>query len=164
MPVFVKASDHDNWDRHGLKDYGDFADMISECEVQDLGDYSVGNWFFADDENLPAMKDVDYGNQKPNERAFYYGDWGNDASPGASHNTFAVIFDMDNPDEVNELQSLLKEWEAKPETIDSDFEEEDWDEDEDFEEDETESSEPNSQEDHPDDDVERWKPIDVDSD
>lgn len=124
MPFSVNAFNHAEWERHGLKDYGDFSEQVSEVNVRDFAEGSTGDWFFADDEVLPAMKGVDYKGQTPNEKAIYFGSWGNDNSPGADMYTNAEIFDMDDPEEAAEHARRIAEWEAAPEFIESDDEDE----------------------------------------
>lgn len=124
MAFTVKASDHHEWEENSLQDYSEFSDCVGECNQRDRGDYSIGDWFYIPDEPLPAMKDVDYGDSKPNERAIYFGSWGNDNSPGASHYTYAEIFDMDDPEDAAEYEARKAEWEAYPEWIEEPSDEE----------------------------------------
>jgi hypothetical protein len=152
MPFTVNAFHHKEWEQHGLKDYGDFAEQTSECNVQTWGDDTTsGEWFFIDDDVLPPMQGVDYGSQKPNEKAIYFGTWGNDHSPGASTYTNAEIFDMDDPEEVAEYEKRKAEWEAAPETIDDEDEEVDED-DYDDEDDDDDEDEDDDDDDEDDDD------------
>src|SRR5260221_408664 len=102
MTITVNAFNYNEWKRQGLKDYSEFSDRITECNQCDYGDHSTCEWFFIDEDVLPPMEGVDYEGKTPNEKAIYYGTWGNDHSPGASSYTYAEIFDMDDKDEVKE--------------------------------------------------------------
>lgn len=117
MSITVMASSHREWECHGLKNYGDFADKISEVNVRHFEDHSDGEWFFIDDELLPAMKGVDYQGQTPNERAIYTGRWNAYNSPGSDHDTQAEIYDMDDPQEVAAFEQYVKDLENLPETL-----------------------------------------------
>jgi hypothetical protein len=126
MPFTVNASKRQEWDENSLQSYGDFSDQVTECNQRHYGDDQLqGDWFFIPEEPLPPMKGVDYGTQKPNERAIYFGSFGNDNSPGADEYTNAEIFDMDDPEEAEEFESRRKEWESAEEYIDEPDEEED---------------------------------------
>jgi len=67
MPFTICAFNHDEWDRHGLADYGDFAEQTTECNVGEDSFSGYGEWFFVPDEPLPS-----------GERVVYFGSWGND--------------------------------------------------------------------------------------
>lgn len=131
MPFTINGFDHKGWEEHSLADFGDFADMITECNVRTWGDDTTsGNWFYIPDEVLPPMQGVDYGGVTPNERAIYFGSWGNDNSPGASMYTNAEIFDMDDEDDVAAFEMAKNDWEEYPEEIESEDEDEDSEDDE----------------------------------
>ncbi len=137
MSFQVCEAHHDEWADNSLADYGSFSDCITECNQRDRGDYSIGEWFYIPDEVLPPMQGVDYGGVTPNERAIYHGTWGNDNSPGASHYTYADVYDMDDPEDAAQYEADVKEWKAQPEWIDegpSEEDEDDTDEDDDDEE------------------------------
>lgn len=138
MSITVKAFDHEEWEEHSLQDYGEFSDRIAECNQEEFGDCTRGEWFYIPEEVLPPMKGVDYGDLKPNERVIYSGSWGNDNSPGASMYTYAEIFDMDDPEEAAEFEKRKAEWEACPEWLPSENDEID---DEDFDDEEEEYEE-----------------------
>ena len=89
---------------YGLADYGDFADMVTECNQGEDAFSGYGEWFYIPDDPLPN-----------NDRVIYFGTWGNDHSPGASSYTNAEIFDMDDPEDAAEYAKRVKEWEAQPE-------------------------------------------------
>jgi hypothetical protein len=116
MPLTLCAFHHDEWQRHGLADFGAFADMISECCVGEDAFSGYGKWFFVPDKPLPN-----------GDRVIYFGSWGNDHSPGASCHTHAEIFDMSSPDDAKAFDKRVRDWESQPE-YDED-ESEDWDDD-----------------------------------
>jgi hypothetical protein len=146
MSFTVMGTNREDWERNGLREYGDFADQVEERNQQDFGDHSTGMWFFVDDDILPPMKDVDYGGQVPNEKAIYTGTWGNDHSPGSTHYMQAEIFDMDDVEDAARHFEMAKELEELPETIDDDDDEEsDNDDDDESEDDEDEETEPNNE-------------------
>ena len=103
----INAFDDKVWRRHGLADFGDFADMISECNVGEDAFSGFGEWFYVPDERLPD-----------NKGAIYFGSWGNDNCPGASMYTNAEVFDLDDPDDVAEYTKRIREWESRPEYVD----------------------------------------------
>ena len=106
MPFSICAFNHAEWSRHGLADYGDFADQISECNMGEDDFSGYGEWFFVPDEPLPN-----------NDLVIYFGSWGNDNCPGASSYTHAELFDGDNPDEVAEFQERVRHWQRQPEYV-----------------------------------------------
>jgi hypothetical protein len=113
MPVTINAFNHEQWQRHGLKDYADFAEHATFCNQAEYGDGQLeGEWFYIDDEPLPN-----------GSRVIYFGSFGNDNSPGASAYTNAEVFDGGDPDEMAEFTLRAREWEAKPEYIDDAFDE-----------------------------------------
>ena len=138
MSHTVKASDHHEWDKNSLADYGEFSERVTECNQREWADFTTGQWFYIPDEVLPPMKDVDYGDQKPNERVIYSGSWGNDNSPGASHYTEAEIFDMDDAEDAAAFAERKAEWESQEEWLESEMEEEDEDLDDEDEDEEDE--------------------------
>ena len=71
MCFTINAFNHREWARHGLADYGDFADMVTECNQGEDTFSGYGEWFFIPDDPLPN-----------NDRVIYFGTWGNDHSPG----------------------------------------------------------------------------------
>ena len=112
MSININAFDHREWASHNLQDYGDFSDRISECNQEEMGDHTIGEWFYIPDEPLSITKD------NPNERrVIYNGTWGNDNSPGASSYTWATIYDMTDPDDVAEYEKLKKQMEDAPEWL-----------------------------------------------
>ena len=132
MAFTVKASDHAEWEQNSLADYGDFSDMVEYCNQGEDAFSGYGDWYYIPDDPLAPMKDVrEY---KANERVIYFGSYGNDNSPGASHYTYAEIFDMDDEDDAAEFEKRKAEWEASEEYLpcedDSEDDEDDSDEDE----------------------------------
>jgi hypothetical protein len=124
MPFTLNAFNHAEWERHGLADFGEFADQITECNVGEDSFSGFGQWFFVQDGPLPN-----------NDRVIYFGSWGNDNSPGASMYTNAEIFDGNDPDDIAAFSERVKHWESKPENVESDDDcevevesEEPWDE------------------------------------
>jgi hypothetical protein len=109
MPFTLNAFDHDEWERHGLADYSEFADRITECNVGEDSFSGFGEWFYVPDEPLPN-----------GDRVIYFGSWGNDNSPGASTYTNAEIFDVLDPDELVEFSKRVDHWESQPEYVESD--------------------------------------------
>lgn len=106
MAFTINAFNHQEWQRRGLADYGDFADMVSECNVGEDAFSGYGEWFYVPEKPLPN-----------NDRVIYFGTWGNDSSPGASSYTHAEIFDMDDPHDTAEFEKRVKEWESQPESV-----------------------------------------------
>ena len=100
MSKTICAFNHDDWQRYGLAEFGDFADRINEVNVGE--DY--GEWYFVPDEPLPT-----------GERVIYYGSWGSDHSPGASMYTHATLFDVTDPDELADFTLRVQHLESQPE-------------------------------------------------
>ncbi len=115
MPFTLSAFNHDEWERHGLADYGDFADQITECNVGEDAFSGYGEWFFVPDQPLPN-----------NDRVIYFGSWGNDNSPGASMYTNAEIFDGNDPSDLAAFNERVQHWESQPDDAecDGDFDDE----------------------------------------
>lgn len=106
MPTIeYRASDHRDWESAGLKEFGDFAECV-EYRLERESGYgdTEGSWFYGDDDNL----------------TIYFGTFGNDHSPGASHYTYAQTFD-DRAEYLAEVKRL----ESLPEYLDDDSEETD---------------------------------------
>ena len=103
MPFTINAFNHAEWVQHGLADYCDFADQISECNVGEDTFSGFGEWFFVPEEPLPN-----------GDKVIYFGSWGNDNSPGASSYTNAEIFEST---EEAEFQRRVKHWESQPEYV-----------------------------------------------
>lgn len=100
MPYTVNAFNHAEWEGHGLKDFGDFADAVEYINEQESGYGDLeGEWYFVDDEPLPN-----------GDRVIYYGTHGNDHSPGASMYTNAVIFNKNT--ELAEFRKRRKQWQG----------------------------------------------------
>ncbi len=104
MSFTITAFNHVEWKRYGLADYGDFADMISECNVGEDAFSGYGEWFYVPENPLSN-----------NDRVIYYGSWGNDNCPGASMYTYAEIFNMDDPKDAADYKKQVKHWEKQPE-------------------------------------------------
>lgn len=109
MPFTLSAFDHAEWERHGLADFGDFADMIAECNMGEDSFSGFGEWHFVPGKPLPN-----------GDKVIYFGTWGNDNSPGASLYTNAEIFDGDNPADLAEFTERVKHWESQPEYVEAD--------------------------------------------
>jgi len=100
MSDFFSGADHKAWADKGLKDFGDYAECVEYVEQEDdYGDSLRGSWFYGDEDNL----------------TLYYGTFGNYNSPGASHFTYAEVYD-----DEDEFLDALAEWEAKEEYLDND--------------------------------------------
>ncbi len=117
MSFTVNARNHNEWKRNGLQDFGDFAECVEYVNEREFADHNSGDWFYIPDTVLPPMEGVDYEGKTPNERAIYFGSYGNDNSPGASDYTNAEIFDMDDPEDVAEFEKRKAEWEGAPESL-----------------------------------------------
>ena len=115
MPFTLSAFNHAEWERHGLADYGDFADQITEVNVGEDAFSGFGEWFFVPDGPLPN-----------NDRVIYFGSWGNDNSPGASMYTNAEIFDGNDPSDLAAFNERVQHWESQPDDAecDGDFDDE----------------------------------------
>ena len=109
MSFTISAFNHQEWQRHGLQDYGDFADQVGECNVGEDAFSGYGDWFFIPEEPLSS-----------GERVIYYGSWGNDNCPGASVCTYAEVF---GPDEAEEFHKQVEYWESQPEWLEEEIEE-----------------------------------------
>lgn len=109
MPFTINAFNLDEWERHGLADFGDFADQITECNTGEDSFSGFGEWYFVPDEPLPN-----------GDRVIYFGSWGNDNSPGASMYTNAEIFDVLDPNQLIEFSKRVDHWESQPEYIETD--------------------------------------------
>ena len=109
MAFTLNAFNHEEWSRYCLADFGDFADLVTECNMGEDSFSGYGEWFYVPDGVLPN-----------NDRVIYFGSWGNDNCPGASMYTHAEIFDMDNPQDAAQYAKRLKEWESQPEYLGED--------------------------------------------
>ena len=109
MPFTINAFNHDEWDRHGLADFSEFADQITECNMGEDSFSGFGEWYYVPDEPLPN-----------GDRVIYCGSWGNDNSPGASTYTNAEIFDALDPEQLIEFSERVDHWESQPEYVESD--------------------------------------------
>ena len=107
MPFSICAFNHDEWERHGLADFADFADLLTEVNMGEDAFSGYGEWWFIPDDPHPN-----------GDRVIYFGSWGNDNSPGASSYTHAEIFDGDDPKELAEFAKRVKHWESQPEYAD----------------------------------------------
>lgn len=104
MSFTICAFNHAECHRHGLADFGDFAEKITECNVGEDAFSGYGEWWYAPDEPLPT-----------GERVIYFGSWGNDNSPGASMYTHATIFDGHDSDDMASFALRVRELESQPE-------------------------------------------------
>ena len=109
MPYTINAFNHDEWKRHRLADFSEFADQITECNMGEDAFSGFGEWFFVPDVPLPN-----------GDRVIYFGSWGNDNSPGASTYTNAEIFDALDPNQLIEFSKRVDHWESLPEYVESD--------------------------------------------
>ena len=109
MPFTINAFNHDELYRHGLADFSEFADQITECNMGEDSFSGFGEWFFVPDEPLSN-----------GDRVIYFGSWGNDNSPGASTYTNAEIFDALDSDQLIEFSERVDHWESQPEYVESD--------------------------------------------
>jgi hypothetical protein len=130
MSTHVKASDYKEWEKYGLEDYGDFSDCTSDCNIRTYGDDSTtGTWFYIPDEPLKNINpDVieeelqgDHGPVVPHFRVIYHGSWGNDNSPGASHYTYAEIYDMNDEEDVVAYEKFSEELESAEEFLPDEY-------------------------------------------
>lgn len=96
-----RASDHQEWDAAGLDAIMNKHEM-EYCDQEDDG-FQIwrGEWYVADDDT----------------RTIISGTFGNYNSPGASHCTYAEVYD-----DEGEYRAALAEWEAKPEYLESEDE------------------------------------------
>ncbi len=109
MPFTINAFNHVEWERHGLADFGDFADQIAECNVGEDAFSGFGEWFFVPGEPLPN-----------GDQVIYFCTWGNDNSPGASMYTNAEIFDGNVPADLAAFAERVTHWESLPESVEDD--------------------------------------------
>ncbi len=130
MSTSYTASDYKGWASAGLKDYADFADCVEYVNQREDGfGGDRGQWYYADDET----------------RTIYSGSFANDHSPGASHYTYAEVYEPLGEDEdgADEYAEAVAKWESYEEYLptDDDEEEDGWeDADECEEEEEAESA------------------------
>lgn len=118
MPFTLNAFNHEEWKHHGLADFSDFADQISECNMGEDAFSGFGEWYFIPDEPLSN-----------GDRVIYFGSWGNDNSPGASTYTNAEIFDALDSEQLVEFSKRVDHWESQSEYVEGmHASEEPWDE------------------------------------
>lgn len=112
MSVTVSARDFDGWNQYNLSDYGDYAECVEEREVRTYNDDTTsGMWFYRPD---ALVTDV----QGQTWRVLYTGTWGNYNAPGAWDYTQAVLYDPNDPDDLNEYQSDVKSLVSAPRSVD----------------------------------------------
>ena len=104
MGYTICASNHAEWFRLGLAEFSEFSECINECNMGEDEFSGYGEWWYVPDEPLPS-----------GERVIYFGSWGNDNSPGASHYTFATLFAASDPEEMAEFTLRVQNLEAQPE-------------------------------------------------
>ena len=104
MAFTINAFNHTEWQRHGLPDFADFAEKITEINQGEDSFSGYGEWFYIPEQPLPNGDFV-----------IYHGSWGNDNSPGASTHTHATIFDGGDPDEMAEYAVRVRDLESQPE-------------------------------------------------
>lgn len=86
---------YDAWEAAGLLNFDDFAECVEYVNQREDGfEVLAGDWFYPHDET----------------KTIYFGTFGNYNSPGASHCTYAEVYD--NEDEYREA---VASWEAMPE-------------------------------------------------
>lgn len=96
VPGSYRAADHKEWDAQGLDTIFQRHEMEYVNQEDDGCDCTRGEWYAADDDTL----------------TIFSGSFGNDNSPGASHYTYAEVYET-----REEYTSALAEWEAKPEYL-----------------------------------------------
>lgn len=90
-------------------DYADYCDCISYCnQGTEYGDSGYGDWFYTPDTSLAT-----------GERVIYFGTFSNSHSPGASHYTYAAVYDN-----ADEYATDLKKWESFPEYLEEENDDE----------------------------------------
>lgn len=100
----MNAFDHKAWTAAGFKDFSEYGDGIEYVNQSEYGDGQLeGEWWYADDKAL----------------VIYSGSFGNDNSPGAESYTYAEQYDT-----REEFDAAVKEWESKPEYLETDEDEE----------------------------------------
>lgn len=93
MSQSYNAFNHKAWDEAGLKDFGDFADMVEYINQSEYGDGQLeGEWYYCDDEKL----------------TIYTGTFGNYNSPGASSYTNADVYEADEKEEYEAEKKRLE--------------------------------------------------------
>ena len=106
MSTTYRACDHSSWESIGLSDYSDFSDCVSFFNQGEDAFSGYGEWFYTPDTALPDGSFVIYG-----------GSYGNDNSPGASHYTYAEVYE---PDEEEEYRERVAELESMEEYLPDD--------------------------------------------
>lgn len=104
MALTISAFNHDQWRLLCLQHYADFADHITKCNIGEDTTGDSGDWYYIPDIRLPN-----------NCAVIYHGSWGNDNPLGASFNTHAQVFDMDDPDDAAEYTLRVQHWQSQPE-------------------------------------------------
>lgn len=102
MSFKIDACNHEDWQRHELAQFADFADKVSR---RNMGP-DFGDWFFAAER--PDRHDA----------VLYYGSWDAEHPAGDPAHTHAMIFDITDPDEAVEYTHRVMDWESKPECDD----------------------------------------------
>jgi hypothetical protein len=104
MSITINAFSNEEWERHGLAEFGDFADQIAECNIREERFSGYGEWFYVPDKPLPN-----------GDRVIYFGSWSKDTCPGASIYTNADIFDGNDPDDLSDFALRVRHLESQPE-------------------------------------------------
>lgn len=131
--LVIPHHDYKLWGRAKLKDYGDFEPTFYN-KREDGPDSLCGDWWYAEGRHFHidgyvchgvAFQHTDHGGL-PWQGVIYEGTFGNDHSPGSSHNTWATVY---QEDEREEYEAEVARLEAQDEyLINEDEEEEDeWD-------------------------------------
>lgn len=102
MSVTIRGWQEGAWKIHNLKDYGEFAECVEYVNQSEYGDGQLeGEWWYAEEWDEGKGRGV-----------IYYGAFGNDNSPGASHCMAADVYD----DEV-EYRKDFARWQSLPEYL-----------------------------------------------
>ena len=111
MGLSFTACDHADWAAYNLADYEHFSEMTTDRNVDHDGfEITKGEWFYVADEPVTVPEQGTF-------RVIYHGTWGNDNAPGASHYTYAELFDTSDADDMREFEERVKDWESQPEDI-----------------------------------------------
>lgn len=105
MSTTINASDFRSWEAYGLADFGDFADCVEFINQTENWDGTLnGAWYYVPEEPIPFSVPAGL-----NCRVIYGGTFSDSHSPGASHYTFAEVYDMSDEDEAAEYAKRCAE-------------------------------------------------------
>jgi uncharacterized protein (TIGR02996 family) len=102
--LWVQATDYTRWEDLGLADDVPTEAATFVLQEEDGADCSRGNWW--EEGTLPDGR-----------RVIYCGSFGNDHSPGASHLTEAVVYDVSTDEGAAAYLTYRDEWELSPEYL-----------------------------------------------